>query len=176
MECPFEAIGCMFDHSFSKNCKFGSKCEKALCSFQHNNNETEKLNNAWKCDFCDFNDETEAGLVKHMNETHEWWKTTEKFCDNFCKANAGIHICMCRADFYQYIGFDIKNTFDTDEVENIFRCSKCDETNDDDDIMRNHIEEKHGLDIKSKCHFCGFEDNTFVGLRNHFNMNHMEED
>ena len=31
--CPFEELGCMFEHSYSKNCKFGEKCDKTLlCS------------------------------------------------------------------------------------------------------------------------------------------------
>jgi hypothetical protein len=37
--CPFEVIGCMFDHSLSAECKYGEKCKKKLCSFQHKKNE-----------------------------------------------------------------------------------------------------------------------------------------
>ena len=33
--CPFEIIGCMFLHTLSDKCKYGGKCTKKLCSFQH---------------------------------------------------------------------------------------------------------------------------------------------
>ena len=33
--CPFEEIGCMFEHSLSEECKYAEKCNKKLCSFQH---------------------------------------------------------------------------------------------------------------------------------------------
>ena len=33
--CPFEIIGCMFDHSLSGKCNHGEKCTKKLCTFQH---------------------------------------------------------------------------------------------------------------------------------------------
>ena len=33
--CPFEAIGCMFDHSLSEKCIYGNKCTIKLCAFQH---------------------------------------------------------------------------------------------------------------------------------------------
>ena len=32
---PFEVIGCIFDHSLSEKCIYGSKCTIKLCSFQH---------------------------------------------------------------------------------------------------------------------------------------------
>ena len=34
-KCPFEAIGCMFEHSFSGKCQHGERCNKNLCTFQH---------------------------------------------------------------------------------------------------------------------------------------------
>ena len=34
--CPFEELGCMFEHSFSGICKYGAKCTKIMCPFEHN--------------------------------------------------------------------------------------------------------------------------------------------
>ena len=35
LECPFEMIGCKFDHRLSTECKFGSKCQTNKCQFRH---------------------------------------------------------------------------------------------------------------------------------------------
>jgi uncharacterized C2H2 Zn-finger protein len=40
--CPFEDIGCMFEHTLSGPCKYGKKCTKPLCSFEHDLDENEK--------------------------------------------------------------------------------------------------------------------------------------
>ena len=34
-ECPYEKLGCMFDHVLAGACKFGIRCSNELCSFQH---------------------------------------------------------------------------------------------------------------------------------------------
>ena len=34
-ECPFEKIGCKFNHIPSNNCKFGSQCERPKCQYKH---------------------------------------------------------------------------------------------------------------------------------------------
>ena len=34
-KCPYEDIGCMFDHVLSTMCLYGKNCNKKLCSFQH---------------------------------------------------------------------------------------------------------------------------------------------
>ena len=43
--CPFEEIGCMFNHSYSGNCFFGMKCRKVLCPFQHKRTDEEDVEN-----------------------------------------------------------------------------------------------------------------------------------
>ena len=40
--CPFEDLGCMFDHSPSGECRNGRLCKIKLCSFTHKHNETAK--------------------------------------------------------------------------------------------------------------------------------------
>ena len=39
--CPFELIGCMFEHSPSGKCKFGNSCKNKLCSFEHEKDPVE---------------------------------------------------------------------------------------------------------------------------------------
>ena len=35
LECPFEKVGCKFDHRLSRKCKFGSECQILKCQFRH---------------------------------------------------------------------------------------------------------------------------------------------
>ena len=169
--CPFEEIGCMFEHSYSGNCKYGIKCEKAMCSFQHNNKGV-----SFECEECDLILETETELGKHMDEKHEGWKVTQSFCDYFCRGEHGMHICWSNEDFQEYIGFDIWETRTTMESEDLFKCLRCERTDDDRDKMREHIEAKHKKDKASKCNYCGYEDKTWLGLKKHYKINHMNQD
>ena len=36
-QCPFEKIGCMFEHSLAGQCRNGDLCKRKLCSFEHKN-------------------------------------------------------------------------------------------------------------------------------------------
>ena len=40
--CPFEQIGCMFDHSSAGECRYGKSCKIKLCSFEHKTSKTEE--------------------------------------------------------------------------------------------------------------------------------------
>ena len=33
--CPFEKLGCKFEHIMSRDCKFGVKCKHNMCQFRH---------------------------------------------------------------------------------------------------------------------------------------------
>ena len=169
--CPYEELGCMFEHSYSGICKYGKNCYKAMCSFQHN-----KVGELLKCEECDVEVKTENDLDKHISEKHEGWRVTQSFCDYFCRGEHGIHICWSSEDFEEYIGFDIWETRTTMECEDLFKCLKCDRTDDDRDKMREHIEAKHLLDKYSKCNFCDHKDKTWLGLKKHYKINHMNKD
>ena len=38
--CPYEPVGCMFQHAESKLCRYNEHCKNKLCQFRHNQNET----------------------------------------------------------------------------------------------------------------------------------------
>ena len=164
-ECPFEEIGCMFLHSYSKMCKYGKECNKMMCSFQHSSIKVVE---------CQFTAITEKDLINHFNEVHKFWEWNEQFCDDFCRGDLGMHICMSNVDFKDYIGFDVKNTFSTDETDYNYKCLKCENTDDDDDNMRQHIQDNHKLNIVTKCNLCVYEDNTFTGMKKHYKTKHMK--
>ena len=33
--CPYEKLGCKFNHIFSRSCKFGNQCTIKMCQFKH---------------------------------------------------------------------------------------------------------------------------------------------
>ena len=71
--CPFEKIGCMFDHVVSEQCFFGRKCLNNLCSYQHENEveieEHEKVLSD-KFDELTFKEQNESRMI---------------LCDKLCK-------------------------------------------------------------------------------------------
>lgn len=168
--CPYEEIGCMFEHSFSGNCRYGSNCDKTMCSFQHNRRD--KL---FRCEDCDFVGKTETELGKHMDEKHEGWRVTQPFCDYFCRVEHNMHICWSSEDFHEWIGFDIWKTCTTMESESVYKCLRCDKTDDDDEKMREHIEENHAQDKALKCNFCDHEDKGWLSLKKHYQIKHMNK-
>jgi DNA-directed RNA polymerase subunit RPC12/RpoP len=150
--CPFENLGCMFDHVPSGICKYGKVCSNKLCQFQHESSadveseqdvEKAKANNSFKCEDCDFSCEEDTVLDNHMDEIHEEWRVTQSFCDYFCRGEHGIHICWSNEDFEEYKGFDIWKTatnFDSkSESESIYKCLKCKKVDEDIDNMKEHI-------------------------------------
>ena len=168
-KCPFEEIGCMFDHTYSGICMYKDKCDKIMCSFQHKSKEL------FKCEECEFVVNTETELGKHIDEKHEGWRVTQSFCDYFCRVEHDIHICWSSEDFQDYLGFDIWKTCTTMESDTVVKCLRCDKTDEDIEKMREHIEENHALDKASKCNFCEFEDKTWLGLKKHYKLNHLNK-
>ena len=63
----------------------------------------------------------------------------------------------------------------TDESETVFKCLRCDVTDDDSDQMREHIDKLHGKDKASKCNLCDYEDESWIGLILHFKSKHMKK-
>ena len=177
--CPFEELGCMFEHSYSKNCKFGGKCDRTLCSYRHINNivsddsiSIEQQKEFLICEECDLECKTENELDKHIDDEHEGWKISRMFCDYFCRTEHGIHICWSNEDFKEFLGFDIWSTYTGDESDTVFKCLKCDMEDDDKENMKKHIEEQHKHEITSKCNFCTYEDKSWLGLKKHYKTYH----
>ena len=86
-----------------------------------------------------------------------------------------MHICWSKEDFEEYKGFDIWNTsMSMESCDAVYKCLKCEKVDDDFDRMKEHIISDHEDNIKSKCNFCSYEDDTWRGLRKHFKIHHME--
>ena len=173
--CPYESIGCMFNHVLSEMCIYGKKCLNKLCSYQHIHENIEE-NTGIKCDKCNLIFKTEKDMDTHMDDVHEEWRVTQSFCDYFCRGEHGAHICWSKKDFEEFIGFDLWKTYTSMENgESVFKCLKCEETDEDSDKLKEHINKHHKHEKVTKCNFCNYEDKTWRGLKRHYENNHMEE-
>ena len=64
---------------------------------------------------------------------------------------------------------------DDDDDADDYDADADDDDDDDDEKMRKHIEENHALDKASKCNFCDHEDNTWLGLKKHYAISHLNK-
>ena len=85
-----------------------------------------------------------------------------------------MHICMSYMDFEEYIGFDVKNTFSTEETDYNYQCLKCHKTDEAKNNMQSHIKVKHKLNKVTKCNLCMYEATSFTGLKKHFRSKHVK--
>ena len=86
-KCPYEDIGCMFNHKVSDNCRYNQFCRNRLCQFRHDNEqnkhsedendldkesnndsdcEAESESEAIECDLCGSLFEKEYELTEHQ--------------------------------------------------------------------------------------------------------------
>ena len=166
-DCPYEDLGCMFLHEESTVCRFQANCGNKLCQFRHRD--------VFKCEYCEYTNQTEKELVVHMDDDHDEWKVTEYFCNNFCRAEHAIHICMTSDDFKEFRGFDIiKTKFDDYIEDSIFACLECKFTAKNKEKMKEHMKSSHADKTFIKCTFCDSRYSEWRELRKHFKDNHME--
>ena len=93
-KCPFEEIGCMFDHSYSGACKYGNTCNKVLCSFQHNN-ENSHHNQQLSEEEKEFDLYVKTKFRKVFDYFYEKQKHVPCY---FCDYNTESHILKYAAD------------------------------------------------------------------------------
>ena len=60
--CPFEEIGCKYQHQESPQCLFKDNCRNKLCQFRHQSK--------FQCSKCDNFSSTKTDLEYHINRTH----------------------------------------------------------------------------------------------------------
>lgn len=134
--CPYEKIGCMFDHSTSEICIFGGKCTNKLCPYQHEKEVDEPIETLEK----DLKD-------KFDNLSYdEQYESKMIICDKLCKASHGYH--RCNDDDYEgYVGcdaFNITDEFDEDcNKTELFPCEECDDVFEEYLKVREHFLKQH---------------------------------
>ena len=127
--CPYEQIGCMFEHSAAGECKNGDICKVRLCSFEHRNNLTDKNNSK---DETKTNEETDEErsfdlyVKTNFSEIYDYYLTNQKhipcyFCDYISKSQVLKSIENEMINHMDTNHEDIIEVFKSDdtEIENI---------------------------------------------------------
>ena len=170
--CPYEEIGCMFDHSLSEICIFGKSCLNKLCPFQHNRKDlgievVEADEKELKDKFDNLTDD-------------EQYESKMVLCDKLCKASHGYHRCNNK-DYEGYVGCDIFNI--TDEFDDdcrkteLFPCEECDEIFEEYDKVRQHFLKEHARYERIGCieNNCKITFKTVDILVMHIGIEHYEK-
>ena len=177
--CPFEQIGCMFDHSRSGPCKYGTKCKIALCAFKHesSDNFTEEESRET------LEEVVESESDKELLDKFEEYDGMEKFeagkviCDFFCNNKFGFHR-YCEEDFETFAGLDALNIHDEVDTDGknkkYLPCEKCDDEFEEYKNLRKHFLTKHTKDKFVECivENCEFEAKNIDQLTMHICVDH----
>ena len=173
--CPFEEIGCMFEHSFAGICRYGGKCNKTLCSYQHKKGEKDMI-----VDGINDNLETLTSVFEMLSKD-EKFESREVLCDYICAAPYGYHKCFSNEDYERFAEFDLTNFEDEyDPVRRItvdhFPCKNCDNIFEDEDKLKSHFNDNHDKIDNIKCPInCNYETKSVDTLVMHIGVKHQEE-
>ena len=141
-ECPYEDIGCMFEHVLSEMCIFGKNCQNKLCSNQHEleNPEIQKVK-----DPVDKNEKSLKDKFEKLS-VDDQYESKMIICDKLCKASYGYHRCT-NEDYDDYVGcdtFNITEDFDDDcNKTEYFPCEECDKYFEEYAKVREHFLTEH---------------------------------
>jgi hypothetical protein len=176
--CPFEAIGCMFDHVMSEMCIYGKKCTQKLCSYQHEEPSSPSDESNEPADIIEINlkEQFEELTYKEQDESKMI------VCDQLCKASHGYHRCNDE-DYEGYKGCDVFNITDEFDDDNdykrteYFPCVKCDLMYDDFAAVKEHYlkdHQKESADGILECDECDFSTKSVEMLIMHIGVKHNE--
>ena len=158
----------MFKHEDSQSFVFGKKCLHQLCQCKH----TESL---------DHENENREDMILELRRNFvnlsevEQNESKELFCDLYCKASYGYHVCQ-NDDFNGLNRCDVQNIKDVYIMGTEFPCEKCDERFHDLDRLMKHFEIKHTTErlITCKLNNCNFSGESIEMVRMHIGVNHNE--
>lgn len=85
--CPFEEIGCMFEHILSEMCTYGKSCSNKLCSYQHEVNNSANDERSEPVDTQILAEENESELPCDSDSEKEECDT----CDRIFKNNIDLN-------------------------------------------------------------------------------------
>ena len=129
--CPYEVIGCMFEHSASGKCQYEERCTKKLCTFQH-----KKHNNHSDTEDEEENDVEEAEKVSQMLSDDNT-KTVDQSSNEE------------EESFQLYVRTNYPTVFNKFKTEKTIKCYYCDflpksiKLRDLEDEMITHVADNH---------------------------------
>ena len=130
--CPFEKIGCMFEHSLAGQCRHGDLCKRKLCSFEHKHfrveNDIAKVieNNSKQCDEdiekTDEEKSFDLYVKTNFSEVYDYYLTNQKhipcyFCDYISKSQVLKSIESEIINHMDTKHEDIIEVFKSDDIE-----------------------------------------------------------
>ena len=168
--CPFEKLGCMYEHTYSGPCTYGKKCSNKLCMFQHEIVESKSVKDLEEL-FDNFSDD-------------EQYESRMVVCDYFCKADIGKHRCEDE-EYEALIGLDAANIYDEYDSELIngeykhtvfLPCEKCNRVFTEYEKVWEHFLRKHTKDEFIECivENCEYAAKSVSQLTMHIGVNHYE--
>ena len=173
--CPYEDIGCKFEHSVSEICSFGNKCTNNLCSFQHDKNDVKDTRE----------NESNEHLEKlkeafEMLSDDEQYESERVLCDFLCAAHCGYHKCS-DADLERFASCDLskfEDIYDPAKSKSVeyFPCQNCGEKFLDYEELNNHFGKNHEKNYLIKCPInCDYEFKSLDYLVKHIGVKHQDE-
>lgn len=174
--CPYEELGCMFEHAFSGICRFGESCLNKLCPYEHGEHvENENMIEANE----GYADDT---LKEEFEKLTYKKQDNSKFalCDIICAAPDGHHKCF-EEGYARFAGCDLtKYSVEYDDLEErvvkSFPCEKCNGRFEEEIDLRQHLEKSHVKTEMIICPVanCEYETKSVDVLIMHFGIYHKD--
>ena len=188
--CPFEEIGCKFNHAFTNKCRYDRKCSIKLCQFQHSACENskeivdtlietsenhEKSNEISKDELFDVEREIHDKYRKYNEmDEYEQFDVKEEICANICWG--GDHKCFDHEEDNELLGVDVEKIRDdyNNSRKETFHCEKCKYVSKDMDNVRKHFLAQH--EISYSCWECDEKFEMISEFKKHYGSLHYTVD
>ena len=120
-QCPYESIGCMFEHEESVTCKYNTDCKHKLCQFKHDDCEVNKVNNendnspnreiiiANNLSLSIDDNNTDSEMDDEEIEIED--EAIDLFCEQYCSKESYFHI-HCKDHVDEYYGLNLKTSYE----------------------------------------------------------------
>ena len=162
--CPYEDIGCKFEHKVSEQCYFQKQCRNKLCQFRHELTENEKNKEL-----------SELKKFDLMND-YDQFEVYQEICLNICWG--GDHKCFDHDEDNRLMGIDvhkIRDDYNNDREEE-FKCENCSYSNKEMETVRSHFLLKHKDSYRFKCWQCDKEIETISEYKKHYGEYHYKQE
>ena len=146
--CPFESIGCMFNHIRSDKCLFLQKCINKLCPFRHPIEDESSIN------FGDNSTEQDKSAHRNVHSDQEEHLANN---DNVNLTHDDEENLTCNIDNVDYS--------ESEAEEEDLECELCGKVSDNFDAYIDH----KGVECVDYCNYCDqhFKHEDKEGLRKH---------
>ena len=176
-ECPYEKLGCMFEHTKSQKCKFEETCTRKLCQYVHSKLPSKSVDSESVSDVAvldilpmanEKENETDKNNVSSDAFSLEEYEARDIYCDNYCSKEKNIHT-HTSFTYKPYRGVS-----DIESISNII-CELCEHASTNIKEHEKHYDmEHHGEECTVSCVFpkCDFSSNCPEELIEHFKVVH----